>query len=64
MEDITIRFNGGRYVASFDTIEDLTNWVRNSDLYQPFMYTIHGMGEIIDLDKFKKKYYKYLFINN
>jgi hypothetical protein len=54
MEDITIRFNGGGYVASFDTIEDLINWVRNSDLYHPFMYTIHGIGEIVDLEKFKK----------
>ena len=51
---ITIRFNFRRYVASFDTLNDLNNWLRGSDLYQGFMYTIHGHNGETNLEKYKK----------
>ena len=52
--DITIRFNYRRMVAVFESIEDLNNWLKKSDLYQEFMYTIHGHGGETDLQKYKK----------
>ena len=51
--DITIRFNFGRQVAVFDSKEEMDAWVKNCDLYQEFMYTIHGAGEV-NLEKYKK----------
>lgn len=51
---IYVRFNYGRMVAAFSNVEDLKNWVKKSDLYQPFMYTIHGHGGETDLVKYKK----------
>jgi hypothetical protein len=51
---ICIRFNFGRLVAHFDTIDDLDNWVLNADLYQPFMYTVHGITQTNCLEKYKK----------
>ena len=41
-------------VAVFDNQDDLDNWIKGSDLHQEFMYTIHGIGEIKDLSKYKK----------
>jgi hypothetical protein len=54
MDDVTIRFNHGRMVAVFDNEEDMKNWVRNSELYQEFMYTIHIGNQILNLEIFKK----------
>ena len=54
MDDITIRFNHGRMVAVFDNQDDLDNWVKNCDLHQEFMYTIHGHSGEKCLEKYKK----------
>ena len=51
--EFTIRFNHGRVVATFDDKDTMDNWIKNSDLYQPFMYTIHGLGEVRNLEKYK-----------
>lgn len=55
MNDIVIRYNFGRMVAVFSNKKDLDNWVKNSELYQPFMYTIHGHNGEVALEKYKKK---------
>jgi hypothetical protein len=56
---ITIRFNFGRMVAVFDTVDELKNWVINSDLPEPFMFTIHGHGGEVDYEKYRKSLLKY-----
>jgi hypothetical protein len=52
---ITIRFNFCRMVASFDSIQDLDRWVLNSDLNEPFMYTIHGHGGEVNFEKYRNQ---------
>lgn len=51
--EVKVRFNYGRVVAVLDR-KDLDAWVLGADLYQPFMYTIHGIGEVTDVEKYKK----------
>jgi len=53
---IQVRFNYGRKIASFDNREALEKWVKTAanDLYQPFMYTIHGIGEVTDVMRLNK----------
>lgn len=54
--DVTIRFNHGRMVATFDNQKDLDKWLRfyGNDFKEPFMYTIHGLGEVKCVDKYIK----------
>jgi hypothetical protein len=54
--DITIRFNYGRMVATFDNQDGLNQWINSygSEIHQPFMYTIHGMGDVKCLEKYMK----------
>ena len=51
---ITVRFNFGRMVATFYTVEELNGWLLKADLNEEFMYTIHGHGCEINLEKYKK----------
>lgn len=51
INEVKIRFNYGRVVAVLNK-EDLNQWVLNSDLHQPFMYTIHGIGAVTDVDRY------------
>jgi len=55
-QDITIRFNHGRMVSTFDNQDDLNQWLNayGADFYQPFMYTIHGMGSVKCVEKYMK----------
>ena len=54
--DVTIRFNHGSIVATFNNQDDLNKWLKmyGSDFHQPFMYTIHGLGSTNCLEKYLK----------
>jgi hypothetical protein len=53
-DNITIRFNHGRMIAAFDSQADMDRWLKSyaNDFYQVFMYTIHMVGQILDLEKY------------
>ena len=52
--EIKVRFNYGRVIATFDNREALDAWVLDADLHDPYMYTIHGIGEVTDVMRLKK----------
>jgi len=54
--NITIRFNNGRMVSAFDDKEGLDRWIKfyGDDFAEPYMYTIHGHGDVKCFEKYKK----------
>lgn len=64
MNDIVIRFNRGRMVAVFDNQDDLNRWLDmyGDDFTEPFMYTIHGLGDITTVEDYQKKLQKDLVV--
>jgi hypothetical protein len=53
---IVVRFNFGRMVATFETINDLHRWMLNAELNEPFMYTIHGHGGETSFEKYRNQF--------
>lgn len=55
-QDITIRYNFGRMIATFDSIENMNRWIRFyfDSFFHPYMYTIHGHGGEQNLEKYMK----------
>lgn len=41
-------------VATFDDKETMDKWILNCDLNEEYMYTIHGLNEVTDIEKYKK----------
>lgn len=51
-------------VAVFDNQDELNRWLDmyGDDFTEPFMYTIHGLGDITTVEDYQKKLQKDLVV--